>query len=275
MTYLKFEEVFETYHYPAGEIHVTMRPDFVIPEEHVVIETHCRTADDIFALAMAARVPESVVLNCTFFVPSMPFARHDHRRDRRDGYPIDLLAMVLAGLPIITADPHSDVVGNMFVYIPQSGVFEVLRDSAPWKDDNPVFVIPDAGAAKKAHTWLRPDDDFIQCLKTRDRSTGRLSGFTYNPADLPADTTRPFVIVDDICDGGGTFIGIARALREHVTGPMHLAVSHGLFPSLAKLHTLMLNFDSAITFRTPTSPRHPKLTLVDWKYVARSANFII
>lgn len=274
MLYAKFEDVFDKYHYPAGEVHVTLRDDFEIPDESMVIETHCRTADDVFALAMASWI-RARNFDCVFFVPSMPFARHDHRRSRRDGYPIDVLTKMLREVPIVTADPHSDVIGNVFPFIAQAGVFSVLRDSAPWTDDNPVFVIPDAGAAKKAHTWLRPEDDFVQCLKTRDRNTGKLSGFTFNPADLPEDTTRPFVIVDDICDGGGTFIGIAEALRQYVTGEMHLAVSHGLFPSLSKLHTLMLEFDSAITFRTPTSPSHPRLTLIEWRYVGNSLDHLI
>jgi len=35
--------------------------------------------------------------------------------------------------------------------------------------------------------------------------------------------------VDDICDGGGTFIGLAKALKQKNAGNLYLAVSHGIF----------------------------------------------
>ena len=36
-------------------------------------------------------------------------------------------------------------------------------------------------------------------------------------------------MVDDICDGGGTFLGLADALAACGAGPLTLAVTHGLF----------------------------------------------
>jgi ribose-phosphate pyrophosphokinase len=35
--------------------------------------------------------------------------------------------------------------------------------------------------------------------------------------------------VDDICDGGGTFIGLVDALKKKNAGDLYLAVSHGIF----------------------------------------------
>ncbi|RYF48025.1 MAG: phosphoribosyltransferase [Cytophagaceae bacterium] len=37
------------------------------------------------------------------------------------------------------------------------------------------------------------------------------------------------LIVDDICDGGGTFIGLAAELRKLNPERISLAVSHGIF----------------------------------------------
>ena len=63
--------------------------------------------------------------------------------------------------------------------------------------------------------------------KTRDFESGKLTGF-HMEDDLP--TTGRFLIVDDICDGGGTFVGLAAAIREktpHVG--LDLWVTHGIF----------------------------------------------
>ena len=35
--------------------------------------------------------------------------------------------------------------------------------------------------------------------------------------------------MDDICDGGRTFTGIAKALKNKNAGNIYLAVSHGIF----------------------------------------------
>ena len=38
----------------------------------------------------------------------------------------------------------------------------------------------------------------------------------------------PLLVVDDICDGGGTFVALAALLRRHSDRPLGLYVTHGL-----------------------------------------------
>jgi ribose-phosphate pyrophosphokinase len=40
---------------------------------------------------------------------------------------------------------------------------------------------------------------------------------------------KDFLIVDDICDGGRTFIELAKVLRPWTTGKIYLYVTHGIF----------------------------------------------
>jgi ribose-phosphate pyrophosphokinase len=77
----------------------------------------------------------------------------------------------------------------------------------------------------------------VQCLKTRDTKTGALSGFSI--ADPLIVKGRNVVIIDDICDGGGTFIGLAQVLLEAGAQSLRLGVTHGLFTKgLAPLHAV-------------------------------------
>ena len=69
--------------------------------------------------------------------------------------------------------------------------------------------------------------DIIYCDKTRDVATGKIDGFEVYSGQL--DNTKPCIIVDDICDGGGTFIGLAKQLNLKGGGDLYLAVSHGIF----------------------------------------------
>jgi ribose-phosphate pyrophosphokinase len=37
------------------------------------------------------------------------------------------------------------------------------------------------------------------------------------------------IIIDDICDGGRTFIELAKVIKEQTDKPIYLVVTHGIF----------------------------------------------
>jgi len=90
------------------------------------------------------------------------------------------------------------------------------------------LVSPDAGALKKIHKLAAHLDEYevIECSKMRDVKTGVLTGFNTATDDLVGKTC---FIVDDICDGGGTFAGTAKMLKEKGATKVHLIISHGIF----------------------------------------------
>lgn len=56
----------------------------------------------------------------------------------------------------------------------------------------------------------------VICSKVRDPKTGQLSGFKIeNPEVIEENQDLPLVVIDDLCDGGGTFKGIAQLLESH------------------------------------------------------------
>lgn len=71
------------------------------------------------------------------------------------------------------------------------------------------LVLPDAGAQKRYPNVSKA----IFCSKVRDEQTGKLTGFEVkNPKDIQS---KDLLILDDLCDGGGTFCGIAAELRKY------------------------------------------------------------
>lgn len=90
-------------------------------------------------------------------------------------------------------------------------------------------VIPDKGAVPRVQAILRAinyDGPAIHCLKVRDSQTGKLSGFEVRHPEL---VDKDVLIIDDICDGGGTFVGLAAELRKHGAQTVSLFVTHGIF----------------------------------------------
>ncbi len=94
----------------------------------------------------------------------------------------------------------------------------------------PVVVAPDKGATTRAFecatalntSWLTAD-------KKRDPNDGKITGMELMNADLIEPQTADFLMVDDICDGGRTFIELAKILRPLTTGKILLYVTHGIF----------------------------------------------
>lgn len=242
--YVPFDDVFDVMRYPAGESHVSLRPG-VAAESIETIEAGARSFDDLAQIVTADRIMRRLGLSVEWFVPYFPFARHDRRNHPGDGFELALAIEMVAELQIVIADPHSDVAGQLR-HIEQADVVDAFRRAGVF-DNDPVIVIPDAGAAKKAYGWAGEGATVVQALKRRDPATGALSGFAVLADDLDNDLGgRPCIIVDDICDGGGTFLGLAAELRAIHAGPLTLAVTHGLFTK--GLDDLLDVFDTIATF---------------------------
>jgi ribose-phosphate pyrophosphokinase len=97
--------------------------------------------------------------------------------------------------------------------------------------------------------------EVVECSKSRDVKTGRLSGFKVYADDLQG---RSCILVDDICDGGGTFIGLAKELKAKNAGALYLAVSHGVFSKGTDLLTEV--FDHIFTTDSVQELQSDKVT---------------
>lgn len=212
---VSFESLFNITEYPSGETHVHMVPTNL--GNHIdVIAAEVRDFDDLGHVVVADRILKG---QARWFIPFMPFARDDRCDTPNDGFELGIAMKMLDGMDVTILDPHSDVAG-LLPHIHQREMF------CHWQlPEQYVHVVPDTGAAKK----VRPGpNDRVYCHKKRDPVTGELSGFSIiEGAELIEG--RHCVIVDDICDGGGTFLGLAQLIHEHKPETLSLAVTHGLF----------------------------------------------
>lgn len=125
---------------------------------------------------------------------------------------------------IAVLDPHSDVLPGL---LDRVVVFPCAFNSLGWNVHPSKYlgvIAPDGGAIKRAHVLARQNGlQVFHAWKSRDVSTGALSGFG-------VETLKPghYLVVDDLCDAGGTFIGLAQKLRESGC-TADLFVTHGLF----------------------------------------------
>lgn len=160
-------------------------------------------------------------------IPYLPAARADKGTPRG----ADVYANLIPEYKrLVVLDAHSDymvdylrdVRGSDVVNIP---ITEVLPKN-PYEYNG--VIAPDEGAAERASSlaahWGVP---FYQASKVRDFETGKLLEFN-PPKNLPK--SGRFLLADDICDGGGTFVGLSEAVDfDSPCVRLHLYVSHGIF----------------------------------------------
>jgi ribose-phosphate pyrophosphokinase len=106
-------------------------------------------------------------------------------------------------------------------------------------------IAPDKGAHDRAEQMADALGlDVTYGSKVRDVATGRLSDF-----EITVEPGKHYLVVDDICDGGGTFIGLGEKIREQGAFA-DLYVTHGIFSKgtteLKKIYKNIYTTDSRI-----------------------------
>lgn len=128
----------------------------------------------------------------------------------------------------LLTDPHSDVspaLINKSTVMDQAEVFKRLQDRFDFECD--VIVAPDAGAFKKSDMISQKiHRPLVLASKHRDPISNQLTDTKILAGDIRG---KHVAIVDDILDGGRTFIALAKVLKEQGASKVSLFVTHGLF----------------------------------------------
>ena len=132
---------------------------------------------------------------------------------------------------VVVMDPHSDVLEACLDNFVKIGNFELVEFALDnINDKNVTLISPDAGAFKKIFDVATKFsiENIITATKVRDMKTGNILH-----TDVPGIEQHndiKYVIVDDICDGGRTFIEIAKTIHNvRPTAKIYLVVTHGIF----------------------------------------------
>lgn len=235
------ESGIDAFFFPGGEPHARIPKDFGT----ALLWLKARTWNDVgLAMCVLGALKQQGNKYLPLFVPYFPGAR----QDRSDGQTPFTARMVMAMFDmyvthLYTFDAHSDVVGKNVTrdFMP----LDLVTDADAMEAETAFIIAPDHGAIERARQLsnLTPND-LIVCEKNRDFATGKFTGFTLPP--LPR--VGSYVIVDDICDGGGTFNLLAEEFLKDPYGAesdLSLFVSHGIFSK--GLNAIHQKIDTIIT----------------------------
>ena len=257
----KSEIKFTVSKFPDGQQSITVGTVYVQLHEPVVIKSRLNSFQDLELIVCANQAIKNVnsTIPVELYVPYFLGARSD-RQFEYGG--VNYLKQVIC--PIINSqnfslvtmiDPHSDVLEaclNNFQKIPNLSLVKFALTDIDNRNDaqNRVCLVsPDAGALKKVFDVAKHFniENVVTAAKVRDIKTGQI--VRTEVPNLPVSTTEEelkYVIVDDICDGGRTFIELAKVIKEQrPNAEIYLVASHGIFS--AGFDLLAQYFDNIFT----------------------------
>lgn len=225
--------------FPDGTIGVRVPEATTAFPDHVLVRVQGYEAGLIDILAGIKQVLGRMYVSdikVSLALPYMPHARYDRFMGEDDAHMLKLFAKQLNALEfseIMVCDPHSSVtealVDNIVVAEQHVLFNRMVQNRIISVDDYDYIVAPDMGAVKKAQKIAdRHNLPLVVLNKVRDLKTGNITGMEIL-GKMFFSIKDTLLIVDDLCDGGRTFIETAKHLKMCGAGEVDLYVTHGIF----------------------------------------------
>lgn len=250
--------------FKGGEVNVVL-PDHFLKDAHhfewrVTVTGHLLNSDLVMAffLTIDALRRFNPTIKIHAVIPYLPYARQDRVCNSGEALSVGLFAKLLNTMELESVqllDPHSDaapaLIHKSWIRTQSEFVGEIITEKLlNLNTKNLWLVAPDAGAVKKTKALAEPlqrnfdIEGYITATKSRDLQSLEITQTRFD-GNVEG---KNLLVVDDICDGGRTFIELGKILRERGCGELSLFVTHGIFSygvdELLKIYDRIYTTDS-------------------------------
>lgn len=269
---------YRTMTFNDGEPHIWI-DDF---DRKAEVWVRCRISSpaDLFILMQIGDVLNRQTVRWSLDIAYLMSMRMDRVITFGEAFSLKVVADVINGLgasAVRVLEPHSEVTDH-FIHnsTPRAGI--CLKPGTVWDSD--IIVHPDAGAAERYRHDAHPK---IIAQKKRDLTNGRiLSLELQDDADEVVRSVTAkypqaqFLVVDDLCDGGGTFARLAQVLQErYPERQRRIFVTHMVNPKgidvLAENYDYVTFTNSYCDWRTVRTDLPKNVSVIDidksWQYM--------
>jgi ribose-phosphate pyrophosphokinase len=201
----------------------------------VRVNARCENSEELMTIILAVdALKVAGFTEIELFLPYFPYARQDRVCSPGESFSLRTICKIFNMLnlsKIITYDVHSNVTGILLErhedYDNHSEVRAFMEAYVSKGREAIALIVPDNGAYRKAERLFTSVphlfDTMVVCHKTRTAD-----GVFVDPIEKNIRGMK-CVVVDDICDGGATFIALGKRLLEAKAKESYLFVSHGIF----------------------------------------------
>lgn len=207
--------------FPDGELHLTL--DEINRKESVHIDCRICNADDLFLLMQLSDIlkrqcVEVYIINIYYLMGMRCDRLFDLGRPFTLGIVADVINSFNARVVNIY-EPHSE---RTLKEIKNSVWRRISEHHDAVRSGDFLLVAPDKGASERYYR----KDFAVTCSKKRDAATGKLLDFEVD--EHGGVEGKDLLVIDDLCDGGGTFVGLAPKLRDLNPKSLSLLVTHAV-----------------------------------------------
>lgn len=230
--------------FPDGQQSIKL--EFIHLEDEVKIISRLNDFKDLEVILCATAALKNIgVKTIHLYTPYFLGARSDRQFEEGSiNYLKDVITPIINSQnyeTVTIVDAHSDVLEaciHNYRKIDNIGLVKFALtdiDNTNGAREKLILVSPDAGALKKMYHVSEHFgiDKMVIANKHRDIKTGKIT-HTEVPGLTQEPGSKNFVIIDDICDGGRTFLEIAKTIRKEredsvFNDKIYLVVTHGIF----------------------------------------------
>lgn len=201
-----------------------------------VVEWYFEDECEVFQIVQLFDLINTIVpedREITLLTPFLPYARQDKEIDNQLTFALRTFLKVisLTYAKLVVFDVHSqDLLKELYPNFKNIEPIKEIGD-ATLDGQSDTLCFPDSGAKTRyEHLFPSAVEKAVVLEKTRDQVTGSINGIQladgYDPELVKG---KKILIVDDICDGGRTFIEAAKVLYSHGADTVNLYTSHGIY----------------------------------------------
>jgi ribose-phosphate pyrophosphokinase len=207
-------------------------------EDVFVIQSTSHPANDnlMQLLIMMDALKRASARRITAVIPYFGYARQDRKTDGRTPISAKLVANLIstAGADrVLTVDLHAGQIQGFFD-IPTDNLFgsPVMIDDIKerYGKDKLIVVSPDVGGVVRARSLAKRLDDADLAIVDKRRPEAGKSEVMNIIGDVSG---KRCIMLDDMCDSGGTLANAAAALKEAGAKSVSAYVSHGVLSGKA------------------------------------------
>ena len=224
--------------FPDGTSQMWKLPDGLFDGAYTKIVWNFEAEREIMDLfSLVSLIPNPRTKHTTLFMPYLPYARQDKEITNNNTFNLRVFARMINSLEfnrVAATDVHNpdltkQLINNFVNIHVENHQVDLISRIKP-----DYLVFPDAGARDR-YKYL--DGTLIPPLifeKYRHQGSGVIT--EHNIINVPIEglphafSGTRFLVIDDLCDGGATFISIAKTIKKWCPDPdLFLYVTHGVF----------------------------------------------
>ena len=229
----------KTFKFSGGELQIKL-PE--IKTEGVLLEWKPTNSDDIMELLLTVNaLKHEGITDIDLNIFYLPYARQDRVCAKGEAYSLEVIVQILDTLnisPIRIWDLHNSALtfhlladSNSYIReIEQDDIFSRFKILDDFDLNNLILCAPDAGASLKVSQIAERFKlgNPIHFVKIRSMDDGSIIDLKLKPNSRDVDSWN-ILVIDDICDGGQTFIEVAKVLKKLGAAKLFLYVTHAIF----------------------------------------------